>query len=329
MSNSDVERFGANYTYLTSQYRDATKVGARFAEYDLEVCEPGQAPFDPELEIVNALMHLGIARRAAFLDMGTSDGHFTDLLQLNGYTGKLIGIDPNSSQFNVQNPWLGTEDVSARQQRLAALTGLVVATPPEASHPSRKLLVKANANEVPVHSQSLDVYSMQNMLYHLSDVDGALIEASRALKETGIGVISTSGALNKAESRDEESAIAARLTHCTGTSTAPPPKMNEGFTTEKAANLLPHYWPHVYLLNHEGHILLRDAFSKDVHRRSHYSLQDQYSPVPPDKAFREAVEAIAIDTIGEDGRRIRLSRSVFLVSQRALGIDTSKFRPVA
>ena len=300
------EQLSSGQEYLQSQYRDASLVNDRFAMYSLEECREDRLPFDPDLEVVKILTQLNMPYNATILDMGTSDTHFMDLLWLHGYKDLVIGIDPNSSQFEIDRPWLGGTEGFA----------------------GRKLLIRANANQVPLRSRSLDIYTAQNMWYLLKRRNEAFLEAKRLIKDSGIFILTTSGKQNKNEHRDAEEEIASYISETANTLTLAPPKMNEGFTTEAGIEELPTHFKYVYLQNHEAHLLIRDDYSKEKYRRSQYSMHDQYNPIPDRGIFEEAVEAIAIASIGSEGKRIRVSRSVFVCSDRELGLDPAIYQQI-
>lgn len=328
------EPLGNTQEYYQSQYRDARNVLARFAMYSLELCNEGENPFDQELEIVTGFYGLELSLDATILDMGTSDAHFIDYLNVSGFRGKLIGSDPNSDQY--RKMVLRDSSVAATERR-KQLAWLVFADLPNESIESlilyddytdtnvHKLLIRANANNVPIRDKTVDAYVANNMLYHLTDIDGALIEAKNTLTSNGKFVASTSGKFNKHEHREDEVYINRRIAEITDSVSLPPLKMNDGFTTEKARFMLPKHFNHVYLLNHDGVLLVRDELSKSIYRNSLYSMYDQFDPLPDRELFESLVDEV-ISNIGEEGKLIRVSRSVAFCSDTELeGLDMQRY----
>lgn len=314
----------AGNSYFESQYVDSSKVSARFKMYTLEMCEPGQKPFNPDDKIVEALKYLSIPKNGLIVDMGTSFGHLLYLLATKGYE-HLFGFDPNSSQFH-QGQRKPRERQQIALERQDELSDFINPTLPEAlghlltgatfathSHTAKIHLVKADANNVPVKKGSVKVYLANNILYHLKDIEGALGEVLVALEPNGIFVATTSGENNKFEHREDEEEINRIIMRKTGTLSRTAPRMNEGWTTQKAREALLQYFTYVRMLNHEGILLVKDDESKELYRQSLYSMYDQYDPIPDWNMFVEAVEEI-INNIPPEGKTIKLSRSIAICS---------------
>jgi phosphoserine phosphatase/SAM-dependent methyltransferase len=314
---------GVDNEYFQSQYTDGRKVSARFAMYSLEICEAGEQPFNPDFEVIKAIRHMNVQQNAFLVDMGTSTGHFLHLLRYYGYEN-VVGFDVNPGQF-----YDGQRRASNRREILEELFPFIPPRPEsnnavledenltasQARERRKKLVVVANANNVPVRKGAAQVYVANNMLYHLKDIPGAIKQAKESLEpKKGIFISSTSGAENKLEQREDEEEINRILNkRIAGRNGKSAPKMNDRWTTEKAMLELPKHFEFVYVLNHNGELLVQDEASKDMYRQSLYSMYDQYDPIPDWNDFADAVEEI-IAKIPAEGKRIKVSRSVFICS---------------
>jgi ubiquinone/menaquinone biosynthesis C-methylase UbiE len=108
-------------------------------------------PLEPWLDA-----HLALEPNAALLDVGTADGAFPIRLRQTGHLGRLVGIDLSSGMI-----------ASAKD------------------HPSKVEFFVADAMSVPFPDQSFDVVTARHMLYHVPDIQKALLEIRRVLKPIG------------------------------------------------------------------------------------------------------------------------------------------------
>ncbi len=92
----------------------------------------------------------------SLLDVGTGPGNFPTRLREAGHLGRLVGFDFSNGMLEV---------ASAKTQEVEWIQG--------------------NAMELPFPDSSFDVVTARHMLYHVPDMNKAILEAKRVLKPGG------------------------------------------------------------------------------------------------------------------------------------------------
>jgi ubiquinone/menaquinone biosynthesis C-methylase UbiE len=92
----------------------------------------------------------------SLLDIGTGPGNFPTRLREAGHLGRLVGMDFSSGMLEV---------ASAKTSAVGWIQG--------------------NAMELPFPDSSFDVVTARHMLYHVPDMNKAILEAKRVLKPGG------------------------------------------------------------------------------------------------------------------------------------------------
>jgi ubiquinone/menaquinone biosynthesis C-methylase UbiE len=105
-------------------------------------------------EGVDAVLKLEPQER--LLDIGTGLGNFPARLHASGHMGRLVGVDFSSGMLEVA------------KTKTSAVEWLY-----------------ANATELPFPDSSFDVVTARHMLYHVPDMNKAILEAKRVLKPGG------------------------------------------------------------------------------------------------------------------------------------------------
>jgi SAM-dependent methyltransferase len=316
---------------IDRNYENSANVRARFALYDF--AENQGKPVEDIAEFaVNTLRAIGkLPVEAAVLDVGTADARLLDYLRFElGHEGPLYGVDPNTKQFkNHGKDKLSPGDWQAVFKRglnselnQDAIRYLVdndlvkVWTPPENIE-----LKYGRAHDLSqLKDDSFDASFAMFMLYHVpkSQRPQAIQELIRVTKPEGVNCVATSGRGNKINHRLFEKGIAEEL------GITPPPPMNAGFTSEKAAEELPEHYEHVYRYDQNNPIVINDSERRvGAYVASIRSLRDQFEPVPPAELFEAALQKVVqpvikkvIDKTGvfED----RAHRTIFFGSQAEL-----------
>lgn len=296
-------------------------------------------PVDFEQKTIETLGLVGIKGSEVIADVGTADGHFLQLLRLYGHTGELIGIEPNTQQFEHAPLWQpldpdpllelikaihGPEAVKGFYQKLS--------TELATSLPDGIKLLEGHANYIPLPNQSVDVMSALFSFYHVDTEKQpqAFAEIKRVLKQEGVFVLTTSSQDNKLGHRIFERAIAKSL------GVAKPPTMNSGFNTERAETELPKYFEYVYQFVNSATMLITNSDRLQAYLRSQRSLRDQYNPIPDEVAFERALNEIVasrIIALIKHGEKKQFTdiirRSMFICSDRPLepGADFERVLP--
>jgi SAM-dependent methyltransferase len=106
------------------------------------------------------------------------------------------------------------------------------------NHSARTGLVLADAQRVPFPDDTFDLIMANHMMYHLPDIDEALVEFRRVLKPNGVLMTAT----NSAQSMPELQVLMRRaillLTRTGGTQVKPPTPASELFALENGSRQL-------------------------------------------------------------------------------------------
>jgi len=160
------------------------------------------------------------------------------------------------------------------------------------------------------------------VLYHESqpERERTYSELERILRPDGVVGLSTSGFLNKATQRQRERQIAKEL------GIAPPPGMNEDWTSETAEPEIAANFPgwHRYAFVQHGYFIIDNEAKADVSIGSIRTGRDQYSPVPDETTFETILTDLKADMLEriEEGFPVvdNIDRSFYLLSRNALDL---------
>jgi hypothetical protein len=351
MSNPNPEVWNrGELSHLTwnQHYNDplgSEKVEQRRAVYDC--LRPGEHPVNFERELRAAAVHAGLDAGASIVDVGCSFPWFLLSWQGSGHTGRLVGIEPNTAQFNGLPYW---EPKDGQHDPKSLLDGM----PPDALElffsqievendalPGIHLF-KSDANFIPATSGSVDLLSFMFSFYHVRKDRQlpAIIEARRVLRKdtsrqdalgrvSGMFALATSGNQNKRGIRENEIRIAAMLSELYGEEVTPPEPLNSGFTTEDARTVLPPSFRYVYEYLHETEMFIDSDDDVAVVIKAYKTLRDKYRKTSgefPDKltfslVLRECVELEMFERIDKGSETVdHISQSLFLASDRELDL---------
>lgn len=197
-----------------------------------------------------------------------------------GCIGHLIGIDPNSSQFNglpywqplKSNPTLAVlksaESWIELEKSLKAEDGIT--------------LFEARADTVPLPDHFADAVTTVFSGYHAFRNPEALPQIKRILKTSetthraGIHADATSGRENKERMIDDESRIAKVLSIIMRQVILPPPPLQAGFTAEDTLEIFPQFYQHVYVKHIKQEIIFN--LKREVILNAHRTYRDSYQP---------------------------------------------------
>lgn len=322
------------------------KVAARRAVYDC--LEPGVEPVNFEIEVIDALHHAGFSNTATVVDIGCSYPSFLEMWKLSGHFGELIGIEPNTKQFNGLPFWqphgadatLAALKFQGDQEKLDAFYKL------NAGDSATELegidLFEADANFIPLPDGTVDLASFMFSFYHVpKDKQApALEEVRRVLRAgkdgAGILALATSGEDNKEVARQDELRIGKLLSLIMKTTVTPPEPLNSGFTSEDATLLLPKMFRYAYVYEYKTKIVINDRSSMHIYLNSHRSLLDKYRDKEnkmPEHFYFEKVLASVVgskieDDIMDNGKfEDTLSQALFFASDEPINLP-EKFKPI-
>lgn len=319
----------------TPQYQSPegrARIESRRLVYDC--IREGEELFDYDGEVIRALGHMAIGKQATLVDIGCGYPAFMERLVLEGYAEEnMIGIEPNSDQFVGLPFWQplaadpilqelkrrGDYDALQKFYRLQAGTATV--------RPGGIRLIQGSADFVPLPDNSVDVVGFMSSLYAVDEAKqpGALAEAQRIQKDTGLTVVTTSGEDNKRGIRENEPRIAQLLSAITGREIFAPPKVNAGFTSEKAAAILPRYYRHVYAYHHSQDLVFDDSYDVSILLNSYRSLYGMYVDAQGQGVDKHLFETALLATLGDAINAVldaglpivdHSLRSIFIASQQ-------------
>lgn len=269
------EPFGWEKIYGSTH--SVSDIAARQVLYWRLLRPPEQAP-DYNFEVISGLQQAGVPETATIVDIGCADEDFLLQWQLTGHTGKLIGIEPNTIQFNGLPYWQLLEPSQGSQERKYALN----------AGSGRQLpgidLYEGAADFLPLADGSVDVTVTNFSGYHAFQNQRGLWEVARVLRPAGTGtdragihVDTGSGNENKGYMIGQEQKIARWLTHKLGVEVAPPPPLQAGFTSENVVEVFPRLFRFVYvkLIRQELVLTIDPEAVADAHRtyRPSYSVK--------------------------------------------------------
>ena len=300
----------------------------------------GEPAIDLEIEAHKALTHAGVPATATIMDVGCSFPNFLNYWKLMGHTGRLIGVEPNTKQFEGQlSYWRPVATLPGQRggnagKSIYELVGNTAKPGFEGVE-----MFASTVDSLPLHDGEVDVLTSMFMFYHVPrDVQPfALQEIKRQLKpETGIFVLATRGFDNKSGIRANEARIAQALSRMRGEWISPPPPVNSGFTSEDARKILPAYFPEVREYNHRDRLLFRYApdaqiEGADILQGAYYTLRAMYKNSGGESVSDEEFEFAFREVLGTDIDGVRtgknvirdtLDESLFIASDRPLNLPS-------
>lgn len=310
-------------------YKTHENVRARFEVYKL---------MEPYINVESlAIDVLGLTGQETIVDVGTGDGSFLWRLRAEkGYHGRLIGIEPNTKQFETAAIWQSAESPNINPdidpvdnfiQKYVASGIFSKVTGVES--PFSVELYKGDAENIPLDDGLADVLCAMFMLYHIptDEQPAAIEEFKRVLKPGGVMVATTSSSYNKCLHRELEKDIAQDL------GIKRPLVMNSQYTTEIARLDLPLFFEHVYEYVFDSVIGIYDEQDAEIYLNSLRSLRDQFVPVPDQTTFEDALQKAAVPVIKaqieHNGKALDFaSRSIFICSDRPLDLKDSRFKEI-
>lgn len=271
--------------HFTSQYGEGPqKVEARFRLYDFL-----RPPFDVETKILESL---NLDGNETWVDVGTANGQFLTLIDSCGHKGELVGVEPNTGQFNHALRWepLNPDPVIEKLERqLGHVSAKFIAETFSTKSPvsERIRLLKGTTDQLPVEASSAHIVSAKGVMYHVpeSKQGKSFDEFKRVLRPDGLFILTTTGIENKLRHRVFEQKIADYIP----LKTQAPKLMNAGFNTQRAKRVLPVIFPHVKMLQNTSEIVIDSDDRLEAYLNSLRSLRDQFDPIIDEASFEDAL----------------------------------------
>lgn len=141
--------------------RDPNRLNEQYATDDaLRIRQQTHAQYSTGMNLELAVDGaLNLNTTAALLDLGTGPGDYPARLRREGHLGRLVGVDRSSGMVG---------QASTTHADLESLE-----------------FIEADAMHLPFPDASFDAVTARHMLYHVPDLDRALLEARRVLKPGG------------------------------------------------------------------------------------------------------------------------------------------------
>ena len=321
--------------YWNEQYNTpegSAKVSARKAYY--HCVKPGELPPDWDGITIQDAQYAGITDNATIVDVGCSYPHYLQTWQLTGHKGRLIGVEPNFRQFNGLPYWKPLK--AARKvielteaQDPTGQNDLYVPDWGQAKHVSGIELYQTDAGNLPLRDHSADAVFAMWSLYQLppDTQQQALEHIDSKLKPEGLFAATLSGNNNKLQLVEIGNKIARLMSDMIGQEVIPPPALQSGFTAEKAAEVLPRVFKHVYQKRIKQDLVVYDTLSLMYARNAVLSLADRFvdrhNKAFPPNLVQEYIDGYFSHILWpsiENGQPFRdqADRSVFFCSQQPL-----------
>ncbi len=344
------------------------KTGVDIRQMVYQLLKPGVEAPDYDQIVIEGAQLAGISNEARILDIGCSFPRFLQLWRMAGHKGELIGIDPNVKQFGDLPYWElrgSSAEFEALQRegnpvKLAEFFRLM-GRPGQGDFEGIKLY-RAGAGFIPLQSDSVDLDVSIFSGYHAFVHRQALEEAKRVLKvarrrdhmilpgeRAGISAFATSGNENKRRMQKDQVTMASLITIILKQEIAPPPPLQDGFTSEDAAAILPEIYKYVYRRPFRQEIVYN--LGKEIVLMAHRTFRPSFRPASGElptqfrdlsserpiikpKVFEYALQAVVaghIDDAMEAGRDITdiASRDVFFGSDEPIDELTElEFKPI-
>ncbi|MGH7234354.1 MAG: class I SAM-dependent methyltransferase [Candidatus Saccharimonadales bacterium] len=295
-----------------------------------------------------ALYASGIDKSSTILDIGCGFPKDLGAWLSVGHQGRLIGIDPNSAQFNgLPYTPLSTMPRSVKTAKTAGnpdkltdfLTYMNYDQNIDYSHID---LYEASAHQLPLADDSVDADQWLFSTYALDrDIQvPAFNEIRRVLKPSGRTLIASSGRENKSGIREYEAKITDFLSSNTDHKFIAPVPVNAWNTSEDVQEQVLEDYRHVYVFRHHKDLVFDSLDRISKWRTSFWTLQDRYIAIedgqkitPTNEQFEIALMAVLGYKIArsiKQGRPIKdiVRQDMFIASDSELRILPVGFNQV-
>lgn len=298
--------------------------------------EPGEYPTDYDAEVIQAAYMAGLDTNATIVDIGCSFPKFLELWQETGHTGRLIGVEPNYRQFNDLPYW---KPLKAAQKVIELMDATEPAQNGElyvADWGKSKViegveLFHTDAGNLPVADKSVDLATAMWCLYQIDEESQvpALNHIASKLKPEGMFAATLSGAQNKPAFIRLTEKLAHFMSELNQTTILPPPPLQDGFTSEKAAQVLPSIFSYVYTKHIRQPLIVHDTLSMTFMFNALLSLADRFvddtgNPIA-EQVLRDHVLMYFREVLGPQIREGKFfhdqtDRTIFFCSQQPLNL---------
>ena len=266
------------------------KTGVDFRQAVYWLLAPGIQQPDYDALAAEALYYAGVPEDGVIVDGGCSHpGGFLKLMKEIGHTGELIGFEPYPEQFDGLPYWKPAEPGSnSRVQTSSDRDKFFLRVYGSGKQMPGIDLYQATADSIPLPDHTANAATTIFSGYHAFKNRAGLIEVKRILKtpadfrelpesrqRSGIHIDIGSGNENKETSIKDEGKIAEILSRMTGVRILPPPKLQEGFTTEDAVDELPKLYRRVYLMTIRQEMIYN--YGRAIVLNAHMTYRDSYT----------------------------------------------------
>jgi SAM-dependent methyltransferase len=223
----------------------------------------------------------------SILEVGSADGSFLKQCALLGHTGTMTGIDIMPLQL-IQRSTLTEDMLDKALQTELRQRGINIVSNKTDTVANYQLLLGDATDLSDYDPESIDRLFSYFMLYHIlkSKLGSTLEGFKRVIKPDGVITIATSGQDHKKIHRNLEAKIAKQL------GVEPPPRMNKGFTTEKAKLILPEHFNVVWVREQKTDMIIDDDLKREVYINSQRTMEDQYKGKFTKEGFEDALDEI-------------------------------------
>jgi SAM-dependent methyltransferase len=211
-------------------------------------------------EIIRALILGGYRGDESVIDAGCGDGDWAiSLVEEYGHTGPVVGINDSANPFI-----LGQERV--REKKI-----------------SNVRFMEMDARYLEFPDNTFDIFSGQNLLYHIDDYEKALRELQRTSKPGARGIIATKGDFHQIRIWEGHKRIESKLKP--PMEGMPRPKAPEifyhHFDLEEAGDILEPYFEVIPELSFKQDTIARiPAEGWEYYRQAALGTKDSYVPIP-------------------------------------------------
>lgn len=244
--------------------------------------------FQLEEKTLELVGFLGSRSLDTIVDVGCSDASWLGELRQCGHQGLLVGVEPNAGQFG---------DRPYRESKDGEVLGVSKADS------ANEVLIKSNAQSIPLADKLADVTLMQLAMYHIpkSEQPHALEELKRITNDSGAVIITTRGENNKQTMNETRQRIAYYLARLRNEEIIPPANLNGDFTTEDGRDLLPQHFSYVYEFTHHADLVFDTPDKFDVLQDAQATFRGLYKTIndepltfpfaaPVDNVYRKEYE---------------------------------------
>lgn len=252
----------------------------------------GEVAPDYAGEIHEAAVYAGVSEHASIVDAGCSFPRDLLLWKLARHLGALVGYDKNPKQFQAFSIFhpakipASSAPFKLREEFIQKSDFEIWKGRDEYAGIS---LIEASAAYTPIADRSVDLITASFVWQQLdkSEQSPAIIEAKRMLKnaenypdsdgqQSGIFAMSTSDSDNKQLMHENETKIATVLSQILGRTIYPPVPLQEGFTTEKALEVMAENFNFVYVKKFKQDIVADSEGAKQILLNAYRTLGKHY-----------------------------------------------------